>query len=128
MEKKQETKKSLKQLGSKVVEQIEHGENPALEVPIRTLSNVKYDPNSKMITMGAGLAKRYFFNVGHVRKFVQTIEAAAVAKPRLEESRRGGYPGLQQPPRCCTGDRRQLAAAAGACDHRTADRQRGHLR
>ncbi len=80
MEKNQETIKNLKKLGSKVVGDIQKGDNPSLDVPIRTLSNVKYDTTQKMITMGTGIAKRYFFNVGHVRKFVQTIEAAAVAK------------------------------------------------
>ncbi len=80
MEKKEETIKNLKKLGSKVVEKIHKGENPSLDVPIRTLSNVKYDPAQKMIRMGTGVAKRYFFNVGHVRKFVQTIEAATLAK------------------------------------------------
>ncbi len=80
MEKKQETIKNLRKLGTKVVGEIEKGETPFLEVPIRTLSNVKYDPHQKMITMGTGVAQRYFFNVGHVRKFVQTIEAAALAK------------------------------------------------
>ena len=84
MEKKQETKKSLKQLGSKVVGQIDEGKNPTLEVPIRNLSNVKFDVESKMIRMGESVAKRYFFNVGHVRKFVQTVEAAAVAKELLD--------------------------------------------
>ncbi len=84
MERKQETKKNLKQLGSKVVGDIESGKNPEIDVPIRTLSNIKYDPTSKMIRMGKGLAKRYFFNVGHVRKFVQTVEAASVAKELID--------------------------------------------
>ncbi len=84
MEKKKETIKNLEKMGSKVVEEITKGENPSLDVPIRTLSNVKYDTEQKMITMGTGIAKRYFFNVGHVRKFVQTVEAAAVAKELIE--------------------------------------------
>lgn len=84
MEKKRETIKNLEKLGNKVVGEIEKGENPSLDVPIRTLSNVKYDPQEKMITMGTGVAKRYFFNVGHVRKFVQTIEAAAVSKELID--------------------------------------------
>lgn len=83
-EKIQETQKNLRNLGSKVVGDIEKGENPSLDVPIRTLSNVKYDPRQRMIKMGSGVATRYFFNVGHVRKFVQTIEAAAVAKELLD--------------------------------------------
>ncbi len=84
MERKQEVKKNLKHLGSKIVGDIEIGKNPEIDVPIRTLSNVKYDPNTKMIRMGKGLAKRYFFNVGHVRKFVQTVEAASVAKELID--------------------------------------------
>ncbi len=80
MEKRQETVKNLKKLGSKVIGEIQKGENPSLDVPIRTLSNVKYDTAQRMITMGTGIAKRFFFNVGHVRKFVQTVEAAALAK------------------------------------------------
>lgn len=80
MEKKEETTKNLKKLGSKVVEEIRRGESPSLDVPIRTLSNVKYDTAQRMIRMGNAIAKRYFFNVGHVRKFVQTVEAAALAK------------------------------------------------
>ncbi|MBI2084087.1 MAG: DNA topoisomerase IV subunit A [Candidatus Aenigmarchaeota archaeon] len=83
-EKIQKTQKNLRNLGSKVVGDIEKGENPSLDVPIRTLSNVKYDPRQRMIKMGSGVATRYFFNVGHVRKFVQTIEAAAVAKELLD--------------------------------------------
>src|SRR3989344_6018780 len=80
MTERQETIKNLKKLGSKVIGEIQKGENPSLDVPIRTLSNVKYDTTQRMITMGSGVAKRFFFNVGHVRKFVQTVEAAALAK------------------------------------------------
>lgn len=81
---KQETKKNLKQLGNNVINQIKEEKNPTLEVPIRTLSNIKYDTRTKMLTIGQGIAKRYFFNIGHVRKFVQTIEAAAVAKELID--------------------------------------------
>ncbi len=84
MKKKQEVEKSLKNLGGKVLGDIDKGENPSIDVPIRTLSNVKFDVESQMIKMGGSVAKRYFFNVGHVRKFVQTIEAAAVAKELID--------------------------------------------
>ena len=84
MKKKQEAEKNLNQLGNKVLGDIEKGENPSIDVPIRTLSNVKFDVEKKMIKMGESIAKRYFFNVGHVRKFVQTVEAAAVAKELID--------------------------------------------
>jgi DNA topoisomerase-6 subunit A len=82
MEKKAPNK-SLKDLGTKVVKEIESGKNPSMDVPIRTLSNVIYDQKSKMITLGNKFAKRYFFNVAHVRKFTQTTEVAALAKELL---------------------------------------------
>ncbi len=80
MTERQETIKNLKKLGSKVIGEIQKGENPSLDVPIRTLSNIKYNTTQRMITMGTNIAKRHFFNVGTVRKFVQTVEAAALAK------------------------------------------------
>jgi DNA topoisomerase-6 subunit A len=79
-----EVKKKLKELGLKVLSEAEKGQNPCLEVPIRSLSNVKYDQQTRMITLGNAVAKRYFFNIGHVRKFVQTVEAAALSKELLE--------------------------------------------
>jgi len=81
---KTEVKKNLKQVGDKVLKDIESGSNPTLDVPIRALSNVKFDEQSKMLVMGEATARRYFFNIAHVRKFVQTIEAAALAKELID--------------------------------------------
>jgi DNA topoisomerase-6 subunit A len=79
-----ETKSNLKKIGEEVIGDIDKGANPTLEIPIRSLANVKFDEKSKMITMGSSTAKRFFFNIGHVRKFVQTIEAAALAKDLID--------------------------------------------
>lgn len=84
MKKLKETKSNLKKIGEEVIKDIDKGANPTLEIPIRSLANVKFDEKSKMIMMGSSTAKRFFFNIGHVRKFVQTIEAAALAKDLLD--------------------------------------------
>lgn len=84
MKKLKETKSNLKKIGEEVIKDIDRGANPTLEIPIRSLANVKFDEKSKMITMGSSTAKRFFFNIGHVRKFVQTIEAAALAKDLID--------------------------------------------
>jgi len=83
MKQKSEAKQNLKQLGQKIVKDIDSNKNPSLDVPIRTLSNVFYDPKTKLIMLGKKSAKRYFFNVAHVRKFTQTVEVAALAKELL---------------------------------------------
>ncbi|MEM5766213.1 MAG: DNA topoisomerase IV subunit A [Candidatus Aenigmatarchaeota archaeon] len=82
--KKDEVKKSLKNIGEKILDDIKNGRNPSLNVPIRTLSNVNFDEQTKMLVLGDATAKRYFFNIAHVRKFVQTIEAAALSKELIE--------------------------------------------
>jgi len=84
MDKRMEAKKSIKGLGKKLVDDIDKSKNPSMDVPIRNLSNVFYDQKSKLITLGTSVSKRYFFNVAHVRKFVQTVETAATAKELLD--------------------------------------------
>ena len=81
---KKKAKQNLETLGKRIVGDIEKGNNPSLDVPIRSLSNVRFDEKSKMIMMNNAMSKRYFFNVAHVRKFVQTIEAAALAKELVD--------------------------------------------
>ncbi|MEM7820733.1 MAG: DNA topoisomerase IV subunit A [Candidatus Aenigmatarchaeota archaeon] len=84
MVKTDQTKAKLKQIGIKLAKDIGAGKNPTLDVPIRALSNVAYDPKTKLIMLGDKTAKRFFFNVAHVRKFVQTVEVAATAKELLD--------------------------------------------
>ena len=66
----------IQKMGEKILKEIKSGENPFLDIPIRSLSNVFYNPKTKMLELGISKSKRYFFNVAHIRKFVQTIEAS----------------------------------------------------
>jgi DNA topoisomerase-6 subunit A len=80
-----ETQKKLKALGEKVLRDIEKGENPSIDIPIRALSNIIYDPKTGMLTLGEKSAKRYFFNIAHAKKFLQTMLIAAFAKELIEQ-------------------------------------------
>ncbi len=79
-----EPKKKLVDLGKKVVSDILSQKNPEIDVPVRALSNVVFDKSSKTLQLGTKSAKRAFFNVGHVKKFVQTIEVAKISKDLLD--------------------------------------------
>ena len=81
---KQEPKHRIKELGTKILKDIDTGKNPNLDIPIRNLSNVAYDPKTRMVTIGDKTSKRFLFNVAHVRKFVQTVETAAAAKELID--------------------------------------------
>ena len=84
--KKQEKKaaKELETLGKKLVADIGKGKNPSIEFSLRSLSNVVYDTKSKTLTLGEKQQQRTFFNVGHAKKFMQTLEVAKVGKNLLD--------------------------------------------
>ncbi len=75
----------LKKLGESVLNHIEKGENPNIDIPLRTLSNVIFDKKLGQLTLGGKSAKRYFFNVAHSKKFMQTLMVAGFCNSLLEE-------------------------------------------
>lgn len=80
-------KKKLESIGNKIVGDIEKEQNPSIEVPVRALSNVVFDRDTKMLSVGNKMANRFLFNVAHIRKFLQTIEVAAISKNLLDSSK-----------------------------------------
>ncbi|MFC2142779.1 DNA topoisomerase IV subunit A [Candidatus Aenigmatarchaeota archaeon] len=70
----------LKKMGDDILAHIEKKENPNLEIPLRTLSNVIFDKNTHTLRLGDKASKRYFFNVAHSKKFMQTLMVAAFCK------------------------------------------------
>lgn len=83
-----QTEKSPKQelvnLGKELLKDIEKGHNPKIELSVRGLSNVMYDKESKTLVLGEKTAQRFFFNVSHAKKFLQTIDVAATCKSLLD--------------------------------------------
>src|SRR3990167_8480047 len=83
---KNDQKKALKELGARIVNQIEKGKNPEIVFPLRNLSNIIYDKKTKTLKLGNKLGTRSFFNVAHAKKFLQTIEVASIIKKELLDS------------------------------------------
>jgi len=80
MKKKTSTEEKLKELGKKLVNDIDEKKNPSMDIPIRSLSNTIFDTKTRLLTLGDKASKRYFFNVAHIKKFAQTIEVAATSR------------------------------------------------
>lgn len=74
---REEVMKRLKGLGSEVVEELETGNSPSIEVPVRTLSNIKFNEEKEQLELGSSKSKRNFMNVSQSRKFMQTLMVAA---------------------------------------------------
>jgi len=83
---KQDTKRALRELGIKVVEQTRKGKNPEIKFPLRNLSNIVFDKKTKTLKLGNKTGTRNFFNVAHAKKFLQTIEVASIIKKELLDS------------------------------------------
>ncbi|MEK6937949.1 MAG: DNA topoisomerase IV subunit A [Nanoarchaeota archaeon] len=81
---KRSARNELTHLGKAVVQDINKGQNPKIEMSVRGLSNVIYDKESKTLGLGDKTAQRFFFNVAHTKKFLQTIEVASVCKNLLD--------------------------------------------
>ncbi len=79
------TSEDLSKLGKKIIEDINKKENPNIEIPIRALSNVVFDKKSGQLTLGNKTAKRYFFNVAHAKKFMQTLMVASFCKDLTDQ-------------------------------------------
>lgn len=82
--KKATPKDELVGLGTSVLADIKKGTNPKIELSVRGLSNVTFDKEAKTLVLGDKTAQRYFFNVGHAKKFLQTLEVAAISKSLLD--------------------------------------------
>lgn len=85
MVKKKDPKEKLTEMGNKILDDISKKQNPKIEIPIRSLSNVIYDQASKALRLGDKTSKRHFFNVAHAKKFMQTMMVASFSKDLLDE-------------------------------------------
>ncbi|HIH20837.1 TPA: DNA topoisomerase VI, partial [Candidatus Micrarchaeota archaeon] len=84
--KNDEISKKIVELSGKLTNEIDKKENPFIEIPIRGSGNVFFDAKSKKIVLGDKVAHRYFFNVAHARRFMQTMLVASYVKKDLVEN------------------------------------------
>jgi DNA topoisomerase-6 subunit A len=72
-----EVSSALEKMGGEVGKQITKGDNPFVEIPVRTLANIEFDEKNQRLAVGTSVSKRSFMNVAHARKFMQTVLVAS---------------------------------------------------
>ncbi|MBI4143991.1 DNA topoisomerase IV subunit A [Candidatus Woesearchaeota archaeon] len=77
-------KDKIKEFGDEIVTSVEKGKQPKIHIPVRALSNIVFNQKTKTLELGNKMADRYFFNVAHAKKFLQTVEVAAVSRELIE--------------------------------------------
>ena len=63
------------------------GDNPAVEIRTRALSNVSFNEKKKIIELGDRTQSREFFNTAMARKFMQTMLVASGCKTLIDEGK-----------------------------------------
>jgi len=82
-----ETIKLLESLGKNIVEYINESEFPRVNIPSRSVSNIKYDLNERGFVLGEKKKVRSSAHMLHLKKFTQFIWIAYFAKELLESKR-----------------------------------------
>ena len=77
----------IERLVSEVVETAGHRREPAIPIPLRTLSNAKYNKNRRIIEMGSARQNREFFKLGMAKSFMQTMLIASGCKRLIDEGK-----------------------------------------
>ena len=77
----------IRDLAQSILDAAESEANPALDIPIRALSNVAFNEESGIIEMGDRSQRRSFFNLGMARRFMQTVLVAAECRKLLNQGK-----------------------------------------
>jgi DNA topoisomerase-6 subunit A len=86
-EKDTKTLSKIQRLAASVVQTVNKGENPAMSIRIRALSNVSFNEKRRMIELGQKAQSREFFNTAMARKFMQTFLVADKCKSLVESGK-----------------------------------------
>ena len=70
------------------------GRAPHIEIPSRSLSNVKYNKSRKIIEMGSSKNKRELFNLSQARTYMQTLLVGSGCKQLIEQGKTTSIRGL----------------------------------
>ncbi len=88
------TLRQLLALAVDVVKAAETGRDPAIDIPSRTLSNVRYNKSKRFIEMGAAKNRRQLFNLNQAKSYMQTILVAGGAEKLISQGKTTSLRGM----------------------------------
>jgi DNA topoisomerase-6 subunit A len=79
-----QTVQKIEKLAESVLKATKGGKNPFVEIPIRSLANVRWSEKRRLIELGSQRQKRYFFNVSMAKKFMQTFLVSEACRELID--------------------------------------------
>jgi DNA topoisomerase-6 subunit A len=92
--KDKKTLNSIHGLADAVVQSADRGRAPYVEIPSRSLSNVRFNRSKRIIEMGAGRNRRELFNLAQARSYMQTLLVGSGCKQLIEQGKTTSIRGL----------------------------------
>ncbi len=78
------TVEKIERLAGSVLKAAKDGVSPFVEIPIRSLANVRFNQKKRLIELGSQRQKRYFLNVSMAKKFMQTFLVSEACKELID--------------------------------------------
>ena len=89
-----ETLSSITGMADGVATQATRKKDPAVDIPVRALSNVNFNERRKIIEMGKRTSQRQLFNLSQAKSFMQTMLVASGVKQLIEQGKTTSIRGL----------------------------------
>ena len=90
----QKTMNDLVGLADRIVQDAEKKRDPYLDIPARSLSNVRYNKTKRFIEMGSNTNRRQLFNLSQAKSYMQTVLVASGCKALIEQQKTTSLRGL----------------------------------
>ena len=85
---------SIRNLADSVVQSAERGRAPYVNIPSRSLSNVRFNRSKRIVEMGSGTNRRELFNLAQARSYMQTLLVASGCKQLIDQGKTTSIRGL----------------------------------
>lgn len=88
------TLRSLRDLANGVVKVTQRSRAPHLDIPSRSLSNVKFNRSRKILEMGRNTNRRELFNLSQAKSYMQTLLVGSGCKQLVEQGKTTSIRGM----------------------------------
>lgn len=88
------TLRDLVSLADRIVTDADKKRDPYLDIPARTLSNIKYNKTKRFLEMGSNSNRRQLFNLSQAKVYMQSLLVASGSKRLIDEGKTTSLRGL----------------------------------
>jgi DNA topoisomerase-6 subunit A len=85
---------SIRYLADEVVQSADRLRAPYVEIPSRSLSNVRFNQSKRIVEMGSGTNRRELFNLNQAKSYMQTLLVGSGCKQLIDQGKTTSIRGL----------------------------------